>query len=90
LGQATLVNSILARHNILGVSEEDVQDGNLLIADWDIVVKQINNKIAALSNGTADNVDAYQELMYVKNLIEGKEWMAEDRTKDMFREINTF
>ena len=28
--------------------------------------------------------------MYVKDLIEGKEWMAEDRTRDIFREMNTF
>ena len=67
-----------------------MQDGNLLIADWDIIVDQIDAKIGNLSTGSAQNVEAYQELMYVKDLIEGKEWMAEDRTRDIFREMNTF
>lgn len=90
LGQWTLVKTILDKHGITGVSEEDIQNGNLLLADWDIVIDDINKKLSALSTGNSQNVDAYQELLYVKDLIEGKGWMSQQRNTAIFREVNTF
>lgn len=90
LGQGTLVKTILDKHGITGVSEEDIQNGNLLLADWDLVIVEIDAKLAALTSGNSQNVEAYQELLYVKDLIEGKQWMSQERNTAIFREVNTF
>jgi len=86
LGQATLVRTILARYHITGISNEHTQDPNLLLADWDIVLPQIDARLAANPN----DVRIQEELLYVKDLIQGGGWMDEPGTVNTFREINIY
>jgi len=85
LGQATLVKTIIDNYGITGISAEDLQDPNLLIADWKDVEAQIDTKLKIYTT-----IEAYEELMYLKNLIGWKEYISKDRNLRLFREVNTY
>lgn len=90
MGQKTLVMKIIDKHGITGVSSEDSQNPRLLLADWDKVKKDIEEKMYEFSHGESKSLEAYEELAYLHALIDGKEWLREGTNLEVFQQINTY
>lgn len=91
IGQQTLIATILESHNIRSRSGATIQRADLLLLDWEYVEEQIDARLVSLidpENGAS--LQAYNELMYVKNFIEHQEYDMPERNAHIFAAANTY
>gem|GEM_PF-6396352 len=91
IGQETLISSILANNHIKSRNGVTIQKAELLKLDWNDVKRQIDEKLAQTIDTTdGASMQVYNELMYVRNFIEHKEYEDPDYSTAIFSEANVY
>lgn len=91
VGQKTLITRILQEHNIKSKSWVNIQKADLLLLDWDRIKADVDTKLKSVVD-TKDgaSMQAYNELMHLRNFIENEEYNKPDYNRDIFTRANIY